>query len=196
MGNIEDHSGELAKVKSDHSVEGRPILRMPQVWLVLWQAGALETDLLLLLLKTLPCSGSGGLPFSVYEFGNAEFAPAGGVGALDGRVAGNVIAHVLHQLLQLGACGEEEGVRPGYHIPWSLISRWGWVEDEPGDWAGCGLLQGAHSIGLPPSCREVLFGPCSRRFMIFCRHFRLKRNPAFHFWLSLGMRRECSWALV
>lgn len=25
MGNTEDHSGELAKVKSDHSVESRPI---------------------------------------------------------------------------------------------------------------------------------------------------------------------------
>lgn len=96
MGNIEDHSGELAKVKSDYSVESRPIWRMPQVWLVLLQAGALETDLLLLLLKTLPCLGSGGLPFSVYEFGDAEFTPAGGIGALDGRVAGNIIAHVLH----------------------------------------------------------------------------------------------------
>jgi hypothetical protein len=47
----------------------------------------------------------GDLPFSIYKFGNAELSPAGSIGALHRGVAGDVITHVLHQLLQLGACG-------------------------------------------------------------------------------------------
>lgn len=64
---------------------------MPEVYLVALQACALRTDLLRLCLS--------GLPFSVYKLGNTEFSPAGGVGAFDRRVAGDVISHVLHQLL-------------------------------------------------------------------------------------------------
>lgn len=60
-----------------------------------------------------PCS----LPFSIYKFGNAELSPAGGIGTLDRRVIGDVIAHVLHQLFQLGACkkkgSETWGLIPG-----------------------------------------------------------------------------------
>lgn len=43
-------------------------------------------------------------PFTVDELGDAEVAAARGVGALHRRVAAHLGAHVLHQLLQLGAC--------------------------------------------------------------------------------------------
>lgn len=66
--------------------------------------------------------GPSGSPFSIYKFGNAELSPAWGVGTLNRRVAGDVIAHVLHQLFQLGACRKKRAVRLG-----------GLTPDEPGD---------------------------------------------------------------
>lgn len=66
--------------------------------------------------KALCPAGMGGLPFSIYKFGNAELSPAGSVGALYRGMAGDVIAHVLHQLLQLGAYRRKRVVGPGCHV--------------------------------------------------------------------------------
>lgn len=161
---------------------------MPQVWLAFLLAGALKTDLLLLLLKTLPCSGPGGLPFSVYEFGDAELAPAGGVGALDGRVAGNVIAHVLHQLLQLGACGEEEGVRPGCHVPWSLISGWGWVKTSPGSGQDVDCCRVPTALACPHPAGNVSLVPARGGSRYFADISGLRGTQPS----SLGCRWGCT----
>lgn len=78
-----------------------------------------------------------GSPFSIYKFGNAELSPAGGVGTLNRRVAGDVIAHVLHQLFQLGACRKERAVRLGSLTP-----------GEPGDQAQCEFPGGLSTATL------------------------------------------------
>lgn len=81
-----------------------------------------RTDLLSCLLKTRPSSGPSGLPLSIFKLGNAELSPAWGIGALDRGVAGDVVSHVLHQLLQLSTC-RGRGSETGSHVLWSLISR-------------------------------------------------------------------------
>lgn len=85
-GQYRGYPGEAAKVNNT-PVDTRLQGQMPGL------AGGLRTDGPRLLLR---CLGPSGLPFSIHKFGNAEFSPARGVGALDRRVAGDVISHVLH----------------------------------------------------------------------------------------------------
>lgn len=125
-------------------------------------AGALETDLLLLLLRLCLARVQVAYHSPSYEFGDAELAPRG-VGASTGgwlAMSLRMLSISFSSWVPVGRKRSETQVPrpPGA----SSLDGAGW-KTSPESGQGCGLLQGAHSTGLPPSCRERLFGSCSRR---------------------------------